>query len=154
MIGLLGVELIQPVQELVITPFTERVASVSAWLVQLFDPLVVSQGVTLIDLRSGFSVAIRAGCNGVEASIVLVAAILAFSANWYLKLLGIGVGLITIQLLNLVRIISLFYIGQWNMEVFEWAHLYIWQALITFDVLIYFLIWLRFLPTQSHEAVA
>lgn len=53
------------------------------------------------------------------------------------------------ELLNIVRIISLFYLGQWNQDVFEWAHLYIWQALIMLDVLIVFLLWLRLLPADQ-----
>jgi hypothetical protein len=42
--------------------------------------------------------------------------------------------------------VSLFYIGQWNLAVFEWAHLYAWQALIMLDALIVWLLWLRLLP--------
>ena len=50
------------------------------------------------------------------------------------------------QGLNIVRVISLFYLGQWNCDVFEWAHLYVWQALIMLDVLIVWLVWVRTLP--------
>ena len=50
------------------------------------------------------------------------------------------------QGLNIVRVISLFYLGQWNMKVFEWAHLYVWQALIMLDVLVVWLVWVRMLP--------
>jgi hypothetical protein len=35
--------------------------------------------------------------------------------------------------------------------VFEWAHLYVWQALIMLDVLIVWLIWVRALPS-IHNA--
>jgi hypothetical protein len=49
-----------------------------------------------------------------------------------------------------VRVISLFYLGQWNRDVFEWAHLYVWQALIMLDVLIVWLVWVRTLPAVSH----
>jgi hypothetical protein len=42
--------------------------------------------------------------------------------------------------------VSLFYIGQWSLKVFEWAHLYLWQALIMLDALIVWLLWLRLLP--------
>ena len=48
-----------------------------------------------------------------------------------------------IQLMNIVRIISLFYLGQYNETLFDWAHGYIWQALIMLDVLIVYLFWLR-----------
>ena len=50
------------------------------------------------------------------------------------------------QILNVARVISLFYLGQWNRDVFEWAHLYVWQALIMLDVLVVWLIWVRRVP--------
>jgi exosortase H (IPTLxxWG-CTERM-specific) len=139
-------EMWQPVQRLAVIPFTEGIAALSAWLIMLFDANVVSEGIIIRDVISGFAVAIQAGCNGVEATIVMVAAMLAFPSPWRLKLWGILLGFLSVQALNMVRIISLFYIGQWNMQVFEWAHLYLWQALIMLDVLLIFLIWLRFLP--------
>ena len=60
----------------------------------------------------------------------------------------IGIGFLAIQGLNLVRIISLFYLGQWNRMWFDWFHLYLWQALIVLDALAVWLIWLRYLPRR------
>jgi len=94
----------------------------------------------------GFAVSIEAGCNGVEATIVLLAAMLAFPAPWKNKLIGLAAGVVAVQGLNVIRVISLFYLGQWDREVFEWAHLYVWQALIMLDVLIVWLVWVRTLP--------
>jgi exosortase H (IPTLxxWG-CTERM-specific) len=74
---------------------------------------------------------------------------LAMPAPWRLKLLGIGLGFLAIQAMNLLRIITLFYLGQWNDTLFEWAHLYVWQALIMLDVLIVFILWLRFIPARK-----
>ena len=74
-------------------------------------------------------------------------------ANELDKLVGITVGMLTVQLLNLARIISLFYLGQWNKTVFEWAHLYLWQALIMLDVLFVFLLWLRWLSRKRSESI-
>ncbi len=98
---------------------------------------------------NGFAVSIEAGCNGVEATIVLIAAMLAFPAPWREKLVGLAAGIVAVQGLNLVRVISLFYLGQWNLQVFEWAHLYVWQALIMLDVLVVWLIWVRLLPRDG-----
>jgi len=148
-LALFAAELTKPVQQAVVIPFTESIAGLSAWLVKMFDPGVISQGIVLRDAESGFAVAIQAGCNGVEATIVLIAAMLAFPSPWRLKFIGIGVGFIAIQFMNLLRIITLFYLGQWNHTAFEWAHLYIWQALIMLDVLVVFLIWLRYLPRKQ-----
>ena len=148
-LALFAAELTPPVQEHFVIPFTEGIAKVSVNLVTLFDDRVVAAGKVIRSLDNGFAVSIEAGCNGVEAMIVLAAAIFAFPAPWKRKLAGFVIGTVAIQALNIVRIISLFYIGQWNMQVFEWAHLYIWQALIMLDVLIVFLLWLRMLPERQ-----
>ena len=54
--------------------------------------------------------------------------------------------------LNIVRIISLFYLGQWNYTVFEWFHLYLWPMLIMIDVLVVFAIYLQWLGKQPPGA--
>ena len=82
--------------------------------------------------------------------IILFAAMFAFPAPLKNKLIGFGIGFIAIQALNLVRIISLFYLGQWNMTWFNWFHLYLWQALIILDALVVWLIWLRTLPPPDR----
>ena len=143
---LFGLELTPWVQSWFVVPWTDTLAAISAGIVKLFDPQVVSQGKVLRSASNGFAVSIEAGCNGVEATIVLVAAILAFPAPWKRKLVGLAIGVIAVQGLNVVRVISLFYLGQWNSDVFEWAHLYVWQALIMLDVLIVWLLWVRTLP--------
>nr|WP_293687643.1 exosortase H [Thiolapillus sp.] len=150
--ALFTAELTRPVQQAIVIPFTESIASLSAWLIKAFDSGVIAYSNIIRDQQSGFAVAIEAGCNGVEATIVLVAAMLAMPTPWKLKLIGIGSGFLAIQFMNLLRIITLFYLDQWNRTAFDWAHLYIWQALIMLDVLIVFLIWLRFLPSKQEAA--
>ena len=98
--------------------------------------------------------AIAPGCDGIEAVIILVAAVLAFPSPWLHKLVGIAIGFVAIQALNLVWIISLFYMGQWSQVAFDWFHLYLWQALIVLDALAVWLIWLRYLPRRPAAAPA
>ena len=144
-----GAELTPWVQDYFVVPWTNQLAAISAFFVTLFDPNVVAAGKVIRSTTNGFAVSIEAGCNGVEATIVLLAAILAFPAPWKNKLLGLIVGTIAVQGLNVVRVISLFYLGQWDFQVFEWAHLYVWQALIMLDVLIVWLLWVRMLPALA-----
>ena len=151
---LFGLELTPWVRQWLVIPWTDTLATVSADLVTLFDPNVIAHGNVLRSARNGFAVAIEPGCNGVEASIVLVAAILAFPAPWPRKLLGLAVGILAVQGLNIIRVISLFYLGQWNMDAFEFAHQYVWQALIMLDVLIVELIWVRTLRRTAGGAAA
>lgn len=145
---LFGAELTPPGQAYVVQPWTTWIAQVATLIAKAFDPSVVVFGPTLYSTTNGFNVTILAGCNGLEAMIVLFAAILAYPAPWKHRALGIAVGVVAIQVLNLVRIVSLFYIGQWNARVFEWAHLYAWQVLIMLDVLIVWLLWLRTIPRK------
>jgi exosortase H (IPTLxxWG-CTERM-specific) len=143
---LFGAELTPWAQRFFVEPWTNQLASISAGLVTLADPNVTAIGKVLRSTQNGFAVSIEAGCNGVEATIVLLAAVLAFPAPWKNKLFGLLAGVVAVQGLNIVRVISLFYLGQWDIRVFEWAHLYVWQALIMLDVLIVWLVWVRTLP--------
>ena len=154
LLTLFTLEMLMPVQQHVIVPFTSLLAKTSAALVVPFDNSVAAYGKVLQFRDSGFAVSIEAGCNGVEATIVLIAAVLAFPATWRQRLAAIGLGFIAIQSLNLVRIISLFYLGNWNLEFFTWVHLYLWPALIMLDVLIFFLLYLNYLSRRAEPAHA
>jgi exosortase H (IPTLxxWG-CTERM-specific) len=148
---LFGAELTPWAQTWFVVPWTNQLATISAGLVTLADPGVLAIGKVLRSTQNGFAVSIEAGCNGVEATIVLLAAVLAFPAPWKNKLIGLAAGIVAVQGLNVVRVISLFYLGQWNYQVFEWAHLYVWQALIMLDVLVVWLVWVRTLPRGPGE---
>lgn len=150
LVGLFTLEILQPVEKLVILPFTSFIADASAWILQFFDDNVRAIANIIQDRQSGFGVRIERGCNGVEAVIILFAAIFAFPAPFKNKIIGFVIGFFAIQLLNMVRIVSLFYLGQWNQVAFEWFHLYLWQALIILDALVVWLVWLRTLP-QARE---
>ena len=152
LVALFTLELQKPVQRHVIEPFTASIASISAALITPFDDSVVSRGRVLQFGDYGFAVSIEAGCNGVEATIVLIAAILAFPAPWRSRLWAIAIGFVTIQILNLLRIISLFYLGRWNIDIFNWVHLYLWPVLIMLDVLLVFMLYLRHLARANPVA--
>jgi len=154
-IALFALELTPVVQKLLVLPWTELLARTSVALIKVFDAEVVSFGKVLESTRNGFAVSIEAGCNGVEAALILIAAMLAFPSPWKRKLAGIAGGLFAVQALNVVRVVSLFYLGQWSLTAFEWAHLYLWQALIMLDVLIVWLLWLQWLRSgESSRAPA
>ncbi len=148
---LFSMEQLNVVRQLFIIPFTQIIAQISVWFVHLFDQNVISSGTILQHIGSGFSVSIESGCNGIEALIVLISAMMVFPTTWKFKIKGILIGFFAVEILNIARIITLFYLGQWNQEVFDWAHLYIWEALIMLDILIIFIWWMRTLPVVSSQ---
>jgi exosortase H (IPTLxxWG-CTERM-specific) len=151
LLTLFALELTPPGQA-VVGPWTSLVADTSSAVIRALDGAAQSQGNMVYSTRTGFAMIIMAGCNGVEAMLVLLAGILAYPAPWKMKLIGLAIGVVAIQALNLVRIVSLFYIGQWDMKWFEWAHLYAWQALIMLDALLVWMLWIRALPPTPGAA--
>ena len=140
---LFGINMLSWVQQHLVLPWTALLAQVCAWIVTAFDATAAAAGKVLWNTQTGFGVSIEPGCNGIEACIVLFAAIVAFPGRWRHKLVGLAAGFAAVQALNVVRVISLFYIGQWNTAVFNFAHEYLWQALIMLDVLVVWLLWVR-----------
>lgn len=150
---LFGLEMFKPVHASIVEPFTGFIATLSAWIITPFDDSVIAYGRVLRDGANGFAVSIESGCNGVEATIVLVAAVLAFPATWVQRIQAITLGFLAIQVANLLRIISLFYVGQWDIDIFNWVHLYLWPVLIMLDVLLVFIVYLRYISKPSGHNV-
>jgi len=151
LVSLFTVEMLDPVQANVIQPFTAWLATVSAAFIMPFDDAVVTSGRIIEHTTAQFAVSIESGCNGVEAAIVLIAGVIAFPAAWWQRIAAIVLGFLAIQVLNILRIISLFYLGQWNFELFSWTHLYVWPVLIMLDVLLVFALYLRYLAPADAE---
>jgi len=101
----------------------------------------VMAGSVLRSPAGTFGVEMQDGCNGVNVTILLCSAILAFPASWKLRALGFLAGSLIIQALNIVRFISLYYIGQYSMSWFDFAHAYLWESLLILDTLVVFWIW-------------
>jgi len=145
---LFGIELLQPVQQHLVLPWTALLAKACVALITLFDINAAALGKVLWNPATGFGVSVEPGCNGVEACIILFAAIVAFPASWRHRAWGLALGFLAVQGLNVVRVISLFYLGQWNDTAFRVAHEYLWQGMIMLDVLVVWLIWVRADPGQ------
>jgi exosortase H (IPTLxxWG-CTERM-specific) len=88
----------------------------------------------------GFAVNIENGCNGVETALLFASAVLAFPAPWRARLLGAVAGLLAIQVVNCIRVVSLFWIGRHYPKFFQSSHTVVWQsAVVLFGVVLFFL---------------
>src|SRR5215470_504333 len=105
------------VNDKIVEPFTSVVASAGGLAVRVFGEPTRMVGTTITSPR--FSVNIRNGCNGLETIFIFASAVLAFPASWKVRLWGLGLGFLAIQLINVVRIVSLFYIGIHWPKLFE-----------------------------------
>ena len=137
-----GLLFLGPFDRGVVRPFTRGIAFVSAKILR------VNVDGTLIT-GSCFSVNIENGCNGVEATMFLVAAILAFPATARLRAIGAAAGAVLIQVLNLIRVLTLYLAGCYRREWFETMHLAVWQTIIFAAVTLYFIAWSRKSPVSA-----
>lgn len=132
---------VDAVQEKVVVPFTSLVAGASMILMNIFGAGAVVNNCVLS--TSAFSVNIVDGCNGIYATAILISGVLAYPARWPHKLWGIGLGILAVFMLNLVRVISLFYLGRYYPGIFEEAHVYVWQPIIILWAIFVWDFWAR-----------
>ena len=77
-----------------------------------------------------FAVNIRNGCNGIETMLIFLGAVLAFPATWKARTAGLAIGILAIQLVNLVRVVALFLTGAYLPDFFEDSHTVVWQSVV------------------------
>jgi len=119
-----------------VEPFTAGVARASGALLRLLGQEVTMQGTVIRSPR--FAVNIRNGCNGIEAMLIFLAAVLAFPASWKSRLAGLALGIVAIQIVNLIRVAALFLTGVYFPKIFDASHTVIWQTIvILFGVLLW-----------------
>ena len=135
----IAVLLTAPVQS-VDRRFTQGLVALSHKIITICGGHATRQG-AILRSPGGFAVEMRDGCNAVTVTILLCSAVFAFPAAWKMKALGILGGAAIIQVVNLFRFITLFYLGQYSMPWFEFAHAYLWESLIVLDTMVVFWYW-------------
>ena len=123
--------------------FTALLVEISAGMIRMFGGHAAAQQKILSNPASGFAITVEDTCNASNVVILLWAAVLAFPARWRQKAKGIVLGTLLIHAVNLARIISLFYLGQYEASWFEFAHLYVWESLMMLVTLVVFWIWVE-----------
>ena len=126
-----------------VTAFTRGLVEISAVVIRLFGGSAAAHQVVLLSPSNGFAMEVMDGCNGDDVVVLLWAAILAYPASWFEKGKGLLAGTATIYVTNFLRIISLFYLGQYKRQWFDFAHLYVWESVFVLLTLTIFWMWVR-----------
>ncbi len=128
-----------PVNDHVIVPITKVIASVAGAILHIMGQGVIVSGTTISSAR--FAVNINNGCNGIEAMLILLAAIGSFPASMRARGAGLAIGAVIVQLLNEVRIVSLYLIGAYKPSLFQIFHTAVWQVVVILAAIVFFLQW-------------
>ena len=130
-------------------PLAMAFATVSGLVLNLLSLKATASG-TLLQVE-GFAARIDDVCTGIFVVAIYLSAVLAYPSGSTEKVKGFVLGASAIFTLNLIRVISLMYIGLYLPQYFETAHLLIWQSLIIFSALLVWIYWTeRFVGAPQH----
>ncbi|HET9481375.1 MAG TPA: exosortase H [Candidatus Polarisedimenticolia bacterium] len=134
-----------------VVPFTSLIAHASSFVLGFIGFQTRVDGTLLIGAE-GFSVNILNGCNGVYVTAILVSAVMGFPSSLREKLVGLALGIPGVQVINLVRIVSLYYIGLRHPALFEQFHLYVWQTGVIVASMALWIYWAEVLVKSARPA--
>ncbi len=115
-------------------------ASLSGWLLNVFGEDIRVTGASVIGKNC--SLQIKHGCDAIFPSALFVAAVVASPLRFRLKIPGILIGSVVLLSINLVRIISLYYVRlHLSEKSFHIMHVDVWQPAFIILALLFWIIW-------------
>lgn len=130
-------------------PYLGLIATVTGAIVDLFgyETTVVETSIT----SSVFSMQIVRGCDAIEPSAALVSAILASPVSLWPKIPGMLIGTLILLLINLVRLVSLFFIGVHFPKALDIMHEDVWQAAFIVLAIVLWAMWVQWATRGKRE---
>jgi exosortase H (IPTLxxWG-CTERM-specific) len=127
-----------------VLPMTEATARVSNIFIRGlgFDTQVNG---TVIAGSNGFAVNILKGCNGAYVLAIYLSAVFGFPSSFREKAMGAGIGIPVVQIINIGRIVSLYYIGAKFPDLFESFHYHVWQTIVIVLAMAVWIAWAELL---------
>jgi exosortase/archaeosortase family protein len=136
-----------------LTPFSDQfsliLATITGYIMQLFDSQIMLDKAILRHSVSNFAIEVTEACTAFSVSWLYLSSILAYPwFNFAKKALLMVSGLLLIQVINVLRLISLLYFGHWfEFELFDIFHSYFWPILLNVLILMFFA-WILLSQTQ------
>ena len=128
-------------------------AEISGAFLSLFNSDITIQGTRISD--HSFAVEVAQGCDAIQVCSLLASAVIAFPVASRRKLRGLVLGILWLQLLNLLRIVTLFWIGSYFPRVFQTAHEVVWPGILITLTIATWMLWVRWetqLPRPLEHA--
>jgi len=109
---------------------------------------IVQDGQIVSDLAT---VGIKKGCDALAPIAIFTSVLIAYPRPMIVKWKGILLGVVTLLLMNLIRIISLYLINIHFPSIFDLMHLIIWQVIFIFLALALCFYWIKSFDTIDKE---
>lgn len=91
----------------------------------------------------GISMQVIDECTGIYEVFVYTAGVMAYPATVKDKAAGIVFGVPALLSMNMIRLVSLAFVGVWYPPRFEYIHCYLWQVTLIILVLLIMIVWIE-----------
>ncbi|HJH29374.1 MAG TPA: archaeosortase B [Methanosarcinaceae archaeon] len=98
---------------------------------------------TVLHLVDGISLRVIDECTGIYELFVYAGCVMAYPTSSGKKLAGIAFGIPAIFSINMVRLLSLAFVGLWFPSIFGYVHYYLWQVTLILLVVFVMLVWIE-----------
>lgn len=137
----------------VLAPLAPWTAYVTLVLVHGLGIDAVRDGAVLAH-PDGFAYEVAYTCTGFQPIATFIACVLAYPGKWHAKCLGIAVGVPLLWVVNLLRLVHLFYLGVYSPEGLTAAHEVVWQGLVAVTFIALWLSWIRWSEKRGSPVAA
>jgi exosortase family protein XrtM len=128
------------IQDFIFSSFTAKPTAALIKLISYGENVRVEGNL----LTSPFaSLQIIDGCEGVQSILILTSAILAYSTSVMRKFTGVLFGVLFLYVVNLLRIVGVYYMFKYSPSAVNVAHFFVGQTIVIMMMFVFFLFWVR-----------
>jgi len=103
---------------------------------------------------SNFSIEVVGECTGLYEMLIFLAAMIAYPASWKRKLIGAGLGIPFLYVINIIRMIFITVVGNSSPQTFDFLHMYFWQVAMILIIVSAWVLWIEKVAHYERKAVA
>jgi len=126
-------------------------ADVTGFFLKLFGLTVRVSG-RIVSLPN-FSIEVVGECTGLYEMLIFLAAMIAYPAGWKKKLIGAGLGIPSLYVINVIRMIFITMMGNWSPQTFDFLHMYFWQVAMILIIVTVWVLWIEKVVHYERKAV-
>ncbi len=126
-------------------------ADVTGLILKLFGMSVNVSG-RVVSLTN-FSMEVIGECTGLYEMLIFLAAMIAYPANYKRKLIGAGLGIPLLYVVNIVRMLFIAVLGNWSPKTFHFVHMYFWQVAMILIIVSVWILWIEKVVHYERKAV-
>lgn len=130
-----------------IDPFLNFNAQLSTNIWNLFNNSLSAEGAII--LSPDFKFKVTAECTSIGPTFILLSAIIAWPSTFKETINGILFGAVSLFIINLIRILTLFYIGSSFPNYLDLFHYYIWQGIVVLLALGLWVFWMDMMVNSA-----